>query len=133
VRVSSALDARYGRTPARRRTARWWAIGVALAVAVVVGAWVAWVGLLGPDASVDARTAGYSFVGDAEVEIEYQVTVAPGLTASCALEALNEKYGVIGWKIVDVPAASEPTRAFTDTVRTSEPAVTGLIYRCWLT
>src|SRR4051794_12803163 len=46
ARMSSALDARYGRTPARRRTARWWAIGVAIAVAAVVAAWVAWVGLL---------------------------------------------------------------------------------------
>ena len=56
--MSSALDARYGRTPARRRTARWWAIGVAIAVAAVVVAWVAWVGLLGPDASVDAADRG---------------------------------------------------------------------------
>ena len=131
--MSSTLDARYGRTPARRRTARWWALGVALAVALVVVAWVAWVGLFGPDASVDAQTAGYTILGDTEVEVEYEVTVAAGLSASCALEALNEKYAVIGWKIVDVPPASEHTRSFTDTVRTSEPAVTGLIYRCWLT
>ncbi len=60
--MSSALDARYGRTPARRRTARWWAIAVAIAVALVVIAWVAWVGLLGPDASVDARTTGYTIL-----------------------------------------------------------------------
>ena len=59
--------------------------------------------------------------------------MAPGTTASCALEALNEKYAVIGWKIVELPASSERTRSFTDVVRTSEPAVTGLIYRCWLT
>jgi hypothetical protein len=133
VRVRSSLDARYGRTPARRRTARWWAIGVALAVAAVVVAWVAWVGLLGPDASVDARTSGYTVVSDAEIEVEYEVTVAPGMTASCALEALNEKYAVIGWKIVDLPASSDQNRSLTDMVRTSEPAVTGLIYRCWLT
>ena len=56
--MSSALDARYGRTPARRRTARWWAIAVAIAVALVVIAWVAWVGLLGPDASVGAAHHG---------------------------------------------------------------------------
>jgi hypothetical protein len=131
--VSSTLDARYGRTPTRRRTARWWAISVALAVAAVVGAWVVWVGLLGPDASVDGRTAGYTILSDAAVEVEYEVTVASGLTAACALEALNAKYAVIGWKVVELPASSEPTRSLKDVVRTSEPAVTGLIYRCWLT
>ena len=131
--MSSALDARYGRTPARRRSTRWWAIGVALAVAAVVAAWVGWVGLLGPDASVDARTAGYTILGETDVQVEYEVTVAPGLNASCALEALNEKYAVVGWKIVEVPASTEQNQSLTDVVRTSEPAVTGLIYRCWLT
>ncbi len=131
--MSSALDARYGRTPTRRRTTRWWAIGVAIAVAAVVSAWVGWVGLLGPAASVDAQTSGYTFLSDAQVEVEYEVTVPPGMTASCALEALNEKYAVIGWKIVELPETKVQTRSFTDVVRTSEPAVTGLIYRCWLT
>jgi hypothetical protein len=131
--VSSALDARYGRTPRRRRLARWWAIGVAIAVALVVVAWVGWVGLLGPDASVDSRTSGYTVLSDSEVEVEYEVTVAPGSPASCAVEALNEKYAVIGWKVVDLPPSTRPTRSLTDSIRTSEPAVTGLIYRCWLT
>jgi hypothetical protein len=131
--VSSALDARYGRTPGRRRVALGWAIGVALAVAIVVGAWVAWVGLLGPAASVDARTTGYTLLGDSEVEVEYEVTVPPGSAAACAVEALNGKYAVIGWKVVELPATEAQTRSLVERVLTSEPAVTGLIYRCWLT
>ena len=131
--MSSALDARYGRTPARRRAARWWAIGVALAVAAVVVAWVAWVGLLAPTASVDTSTSGFTVVSDSEVEIEYEVSVAPGTPTSCAVEALNDKYAVIGWKVVELPASDSQTRSLTEVIRTSEPAVTGLIYRCWLT
>ncbi len=131
--MSSALDARYGRTPARRRAARWWAIGVALAVATVVVAWVAWVGLLAPTASVDTSTSGFTVVSDSEVEIEYEVSVTPGTPTSCAVEALNDKYAVIGWKVVELPASDSQTRSLTEVIRTSEPAVTGLIYRCWLT
>jgi hypothetical protein len=133
VTVSSALDARYGRTPTRRRLTRWWAIGVAIVVALVVVLWVAWVGLFAPAATIDSRTAGYTLVSDSEVEVEYEVTVEPGTAVACAVEALNKKYAVIGWKIVDLPPSEQRTRALTDLVRTSEPAVTGLIYRCWLT
>ena len=131
--MSSALDARYGRTPTRRRLTRWWAIGVAIVVALVVVLWVAWVGLFAPAATIDSRTAGYTLVSDSEVEVEYEVTVEPGTAVACAVEALNKKYAVIGWKIVDLPPSEQRTRALTDLVRTSEPAVTGLIYRCWLT
>ena len=131
--MSSALDARYGRTPGRRRAARWWAIAVAAAVAIVVVLWVGWVGLLGPAASVESRTTGYTLVDDATVEVEYEVTLEPGTAAACAVEALNDKYAVIGWKVVDLPASTARTRAFSEEIRTSEPAVTGLIYRCWLT
>jgi hypothetical protein len=131
--VSSALDARYGRTPARRRAARWWAIAVGLAVAVTVVLWVGWVGLLGPAASVESDTTGFTILSPSEVEVEYAVSIAPGETAACAVEALNEKYAVIGWKIVELPASTERTRSLTETLLTSEAAVTGLIYRCWLT
>jgi hypothetical protein len=131
--VSSALDARYGRTPSRRRAARWWAIAVAIAVAVVVALWAGWVGLLGPAASVESDTTGFTILSDSEVEVEYQVSVAPGATAACAVEALSEQYAIIGWKVVEVPASTERTRAFTEIIRTAEPAVTGLIYHCWLT
>ena len=131
--MSSALDARYGRTPGRRRLTRWWAIGVAAAVAVVVVLWVVWVGLFAPAASIDSRTTGYTLVDDAQVEVEYEVSVEPGRSVACAIEALNEKYAVIGWKVIDLPESDERTRPGTERVRTSEPAVTGLIYRCWLT
>jgi hypothetical protein len=39
----------------------------------------------------------------------------------------------VGWKVVDIPASDVATRGITETVRTTEQSVTGLIYRCWLT
>jgi hypothetical protein len=35
--------------------------------------------------------------------------------------------------VVDIPPSQKGTRQFRETVNTSEQAVTGLIYRCWLT
>jgi hypothetical protein len=130
----SVLDTRYGRTPDRRRRTRFVAIAAAAGVLVVVVAWVIWVGLLGPASGLDSRTLGYSVqAGNAAVEVRYEVTVDAGRAASCALEAMNADFEIVGWKIVDLPASTQGTRQFTEVLRTSEPPVTGLIYRCWLT
>ncbi|HEX7834219.1 MAG TPA: DUF4307 domain-containing protein [Pseudolysinimonas sp.] len=127
------IEARYGRTPTRRRRGRLLAIAAAAAVLVTVVSWVVWVGLLGPDASLGSRDLGYALIGDDAVEVRYEVTVDAGTTVSCALQALNETFAIVGWKVVEIPPSEQGTRQFRETLRTSEPAVTGLIYRCWLT
>ena len=129
----STLDSRYGRTPERQRRIRLIAILAGAGVLVVVTAWVLWVGLLGPSASLGSRDLGYQLDGDSAIEVRYEVTMDAGQSASCALEALNSDFGIVGWKVVDIPASQTTTRQFRETLATSEPAVTGLIYRCWLT
>ena len=129
----STLDSRYGRTPERQRRIRLIAILAGAGVLVVVTAWVLWVGLLGPSASLGSRDLAYQLDGDSAIEVRYEVTMDAGQTASCALEALNSDFGIVGWKVVDIPASQTTTRQFRETLATSEPAVTGLIYRCWLT
>ncbi len=131
--MSTAIDERYGRGPARRRRTRIFALVAGAGVLAVVVAWVVWAGLLGPGASLGSRDLGYSLVGDDAIEVRYEVTVDGGRTVSCALQALNETFAIVGWKVVPIPASEEGTRQFRESLRTSEPAVTGLIYRCWLT
>jgi hypothetical protein len=131
--VTDTLAARYGRTPGTRRRARLIAILAGAGVIVVVVAWVLWVGLFGAAASLGSRDLGYVIDGDDAVEVRYEVTMDAGDTASCALQALNGDFGVVGWKVVDIPASDRGTRQFRETLVTSERAVTGLIYRCWLT
>ena len=99
---------------------------------LVVGAWLWWGGLLGSPAQSEANDTGHTIVSDAEVSVSWELTVEPGKASSCALEALNETFSVVGWKVVQLPAAEQRTRSFTETVRTTEQSVTGLIYRCWL-
>lgn len=129
----AALAVRYGSTPQRRRALRIGATTVAGVVAVVVVAWVVWVGLFTPTSSIETSDLGFTTQSPSTVDVRYQLSVDPGSATKCAVEALNDKFAVVGFTIVDVPASSERTRNLQTTVRTSETAVTGLIYRCWLT
>lgn len=127
------LDARYGRTTGSRRRTRVLAWSAGVAVVLVFIAWLAWGGALtGASASFEARDIGFDAVSDREVVVTWQFTVEPGTDAQCALQALNSTHAIIGWEVVDVPASDSRTRRFTESVLTTERAVTGLIYRCWL-
>jgi hypothetical protein len=128
-----AIAERYGRTPSARRRAVTIAAAAGAAAIVVVVAWVAWAGLFSPAASLETRDVGYSANDDGTVAIRFEVSTEPGTTVSCALQVLNQKYAIVGWKIVDLPASDERTRVFEDDLRVTEPAYSGLIYRCWLT
>jgi hypothetical protein len=130
--TDSAVAERYGRTRADRRRRLTLGVAAAAGVLAVVVAWVVWVGLLSPTANLETRNTGYATHADS-VDIRFEVTTDPGTPVSCALQALNEQFAIVGWKVVELPTGDDRTRAFVENVRVTEPAVTGLIYRCWLT
>jgi hypothetical protein len=130
--TDSAVAERYGRTPTDRRRRFTLGLIVAAGVLIVVVAWVLWVGLFSPSAGLETRDTGYETHVDS-VDIRFEVTTDPGQPVSCALQALNDQFSIVGWKVVELPPANDRTRAFVENVRVTEPAVTGLIYRCWLT
>ena len=127
------LAERYGRTPARRRRDRRLLIALGAVCAVVVGLWVAWIGTGGVSGAVEARNTGFEIIDAHQVAIEYDVSIPVGRTAACALQAQNKSHAIVGWKVIQIGASDRFNRSFSDTVRTSQPSVTGLIYRCWLT
>jgi hypothetical protein len=129
----SGIAARYGRTPAKKRRDRWIYLTAGAAAAAVVVAWVLWAGLDQAGSSLDAEDKGSTILSDRSVSISYQVSMPVGSTASCALQVQNEAHGIVGWRIVTVPASTRYTTSHTTVVRSSERGVTGLIYRCWLT
>lgn len=131
--MTTALDARYGRTPWRRMRARWLAIIIGAGVAVVVVAWVLWAGLLGATASIETQDIGATVIDASTVDLREQVTVDPGTRVTCSFEALDKDFAIVGWKIVHLPPVSERNRVFTERLRTSAPAESGLIGSCWLT
>ena len=126
------LDKRYGRTRSSTARTRTIAIVVGAIVAVVVVAWVVWVGLLSPSGEVTIEDTGHRVVSPTAVDVSFELTVEPGTVTKCAAQALNAGFSVVGWRIIDVAASDERVRAFTTTVNTTEQGVTGLIYRCWL-
>ena len=130
--TQTRLDERYGRTArsARNNTV----IGVVTAVgfAAVLGAWLWWGGVLETPSQLQYRDVAHTIVDETEVSVTYEITAAPGTEVACAVQALNASYGIVGWRIVEIPASDRWTRVFDTTLRTSEPAVTGLLYECWL-
>ncbi|MCU1407534.1 MAG: hypothetical protein JWQ43_3837 [Glaciihabitans sp.] len=130
--VAAEIDARYGRTPRAKQRKRLFAFTAAGGFVVVLAAWLFWGGVIDGLETVDAQNTGHTILSDSEVEVTWQLTATPGQDVDCALQALNESFGIIGWKIVHIPGATERTQSLTEVVRTSEQSVTGLIYRCWL-
>ncbi|MET1042607.1 MAG: DUF4307 domain-containing protein [Microbacteriaceae bacterium] len=129
--ASARLDERYGRTPERARRDRVVLLAGGGAVALVLVGWLLWAGLFAPGSSLEARDTGYSVIDDHEVAVQWRLTVEPGVETRCAVHALSEGFAIVGWKVVDIPASDQHVRLLSDTVRTSELATTGLIYRCW--
>jgi hypothetical protein len=125
------LDSRYGRTRGTRLRARVFVIAAAIVFVVVFAAWVVWAGLDGTTGEIEVRDTGY-VLSDTSATVRFEVSMTPGTRATCAVQALDESFEIIGWKIVDIPASTERTRGFVETVRTLIRPNTGLIYRCWL-
>jgi hypothetical protein len=126
------LDERYGRTRGDHRRTRAVTVAAAAAFVVIFGAWVVWGGLSGTNATLEVRELGYQDATSNSITVKWEVSVAPGTEVSCAIQALNASFGIVGWRIVDLGASDQRTRIFSESVRTAEPAVTGLPYRCWL-
>jgi hypothetical protein len=126
------LDERYGRTPGSERRTRTLMIVAGVVFALIFTAWVVWGGLSGTNATIETRELGYANATETTIDVRWEVSVDPGTEVSCALQALNESFGIVGWRIVDLGASSDRTRVIIETIRTAEPAVTALPYRCWL-
>lgn len=121
------LDERYGRT----RRLRWpWIVGGSLAL-LAVGAF-SWMTVAQSMASVDADDLGFTLVDEYSVEVSFQVTGVQGRDVVCALEALDEEFGVVGWKIVEIPAGDSHSQAKSVTIPTVAEATTGLVNACWV-
>jgi len=127
----AVLAERYGRTRSDSARQRLWGIIGASGVAVVLLAWLGWAGLGQPTAQFETRDLGYELISDREVTVRFELSAPPGMEISCAIQALNASYGIVGWAVVDIPPADVRTRVFNQPLRTSEQAVTGLLYECW--
>jgi hypothetical protein len=136
-----SLANRYGR-PKRRLSgkARRWTVIAALAVGM---GFLAWVSTSNATASVTFKDIGYRTTDATQAEVDFQVTREPGTAVKCAIKALDSKFAVVGWKVVDIPPVQqEPqqdqstdggrTLALRVVLRTESQAVSGVVDSCWI-
>lgn len=121
------LDERYGRTRSRRTP---WVIAGIVAV-LLVGAY-GWSIVAQSMNQVDADDLGYTLVDEHSVDVRFQITGVQGKDVVCIVEALDEEFGVVGWKVVEIPAGDSHTQALAATIPTVAEATTGLVNTCWV-
>ena len=111
-----------------------------LIVAVAAGIGVmAWISTSAATESVGFKDIGYSTPDATLAEIDFQVTKNPGTAAKCAVKALDSKFAVVGWKILDVgpnaaDAGTDGGRTTVHRVRlhTESQAVSAVVDNCWI-
>jgi Domain of unknown function (DUF4307) len=130
---ASDLNARYGRTANRRKRNLVFALAFGGAILLVFAAWAIWVGLFQPTAAVEYVDVGNVAVSSNQIQVRWELSVDTGKPTECAIQALDENFGIVGWKIVSIPPSSTRSRTLTSVVRTAQHAVSGNIYQCWLT
>lgn len=107
-----------------------WIIAIVVAL-LGVGAF-AWMTAAREMQSVDADDLGFELVDSHSVTVNFQVTAIKGKDVACVVEALDEEFGVVGWKVVEIPAGDTHSQAISVTVPTVAQATTGLVNTCWV-
>jgi hypothetical protein len=124
------LDERYGRAGTPRRS---WTIGIVGAISFVSVGLFAWMNVAGALDDVAIDTTGFTVEDARTVTLAFQITAPEGRTVACVLEAQDEEHGIVGWKVVELPASDLRARAFREVIPTTAEATTGLVNDCWVT
>lgn len=128
--TSPTLVTRYG-APKRRlnRRGRTVAVVAALVVAVLAAAVVAFV-VNRP--GITSKDVGFAVLDASATTVDVDVTVPAGMRGRCAVQALDERYTVVGYAEIDVAGGDTGvTDAHRVQLRTTSLAVSGGVDRCW--
>jgi hypothetical protein len=133
----TSLANRYGgQKRALTRKAKRNILIAALAVGIV---FLAWVSTSAATNSVSFKDVGYSTRDATLTEIDFQVTKDPTVDAKCAVKAMDSKFAIVGWKVVDIgPNAADVgteggrTTAHRTQLRTESQAVSAVVDSCWI-
>ncbi|MFC7789885.1 DUF4307 domain-containing protein [Microbacterium sp. MAHUQ-60] len=121
------LDERYGRTAPRRLP---WIIGGIITVAIIVA--FGWMTVARGMNAVDAADIGFTVTDAHSVDLRFQYTAPAGSDVVCVVQALDEEFGIVGWKVLELPAVEQHTRAVDVRIPTVAAATTGLVKSCWV-
>ena len=135
--ADTSLANRYGskKQPLPRAAKR----GIVVAALTVGIGFLAWVSTSSAVSGVTSKDIGFSTVDATAADVDFQVTRDPGTAVKCAVKALDAKFAVVGWKVVDIPpgeadgtADGGRTVSQRVTLRTESLSVSGVVDACWI-
>jgi hypothetical protein len=117
--------------------------GAAIAALAAGIGFLAWVSTSSAMSSVTFKDVGYRTVDATQTELDFQVSRDPGTAVKCAVKALDSKFAIVGWKVVDIPpapaesgGAESPdggrTVALREVLRTESQSVSAVVDSCWV-
>lgn len=115
-----------GTAPGRRR-AMIAALGVLATCGIAV---VVWLGLRSAAQPVRWKDVGFDIVSSERIDVTFEVTLDPGTSAVCTVNALTPTFAQAGTTDVQVGPLDSSTARYTVQVTTSEPATTGTVVGC---
>ena len=135
--ADTSLANRYGsqKRPLPRGLKR----GIAVAALAAGIGFMAWVSTSSATDDVTFKDIGYRTIDATQAEVDFQVTRDPGTAVKCAVKALDSKFAIVGWKVVDIrPGETDETADAGRTVaqrvslRTESLSVSGVVDSCWV-
>jgi len=135
--ASTSLANRYGGQKRRLSGAAKRAIGI-VALGAGIG-FLAWAATSSGTGGVTTKDIGFSVTDATRTEVDFQVTREPATAVKCAVKALDSKFAVVGWKVVDIPpdaneGGADNGRTISQRVvlQTESLSVSGLVDSCWV-
>jgi hypothetical protein len=124
VTTKEELADRYGRARALDAAA---VLGHRRRCGGVAVAALAWLTVSNSLDDVGFDETGFELVDARTVTVSFQATPPAGASFACAVQALDEDFGIVGWRVVEYPGSEETTRAFVETIPTVAQATTGTV------
>lgn len=100
-----------------------------MAVAVAAVAYASWPS---PGAEMSTDPVGFTVPDATSTLVDFKLTKSPEATVTCAVQALNEGYAVVGWEYVTIGPAEESVTHHRAELRTVSLATTGSVHTCWV-
>jgi hypothetical protein len=122
------LATRYGKQPKLSRT-RWLAISVSGVALMVIGVLIASIANYNP---VQSQDIGFSVKDATQVILDFEVSKPSDASVVCSVEALNQQFGQVGYKSIEIGPQETNTVRISVSINTTELATTALVDECRL-
>jgi hypothetical protein len=125
---SELLAQRYGKKPKLSKT-RWLWISASGITLMAIG--VLFVSLANYN-PVQSQDIGFSVKDPTQVVLDFEVSKPLDAVAICSLEALNQQFGQVGYKTIEVGPQETTKVRLSVSINTTELATTALVDECRL-